>query len=127
VTSAVLDSSALLAVIHGEPGADAVLAVMADAAISTVNVAEVMSKLMEGGTTLDHARDWVRAFDLAVIDFDLPLAEAVGELRIRTRRAALSIGDRACLALALRESVPVLTADRAWCGLDLGIDVRMIR
>jgi PIN domain nuclease of toxin-antitoxin system len=127
VTSAVLDSSALLAVIHGEPGADAVLAVMADAAISTVNVAEVMSKLIEGGTTLDHARNWVRAFDLAVIDFDLPSAEAVGELRIRTRRAGLSIGDRACLALALRAAVPALTADRAWAALDLGIEIRVIR
>jgi PIN domain nuclease of toxin-antitoxin system len=127
MASAVLDSSALLAVMNTEPGADAVIAAMADAVISTVNVAEVVSKLVERGATLDHVRTSLRAFDLMIADFDLPLAEAAGELRRNTRRAGLSIGDRACLALARREAAPALTTDRAWAGLDLGIEIRVIR
>jgi len=125
--SAVLDSSALLAVMNAERGADAVVAVMADAMVSTVNIAEVIAKLVERGTTLNHARSSLLAFDLAIADFDLALAEIAGELRRSTKKAGLSIGDRACLALALRESVPALTTDRAWAGLDLGIEIRVIR
>ncbi len=127
MASAVLDSSAVLAVMNAEPGADAVIAVMADSMISTVNISEVIAKLVERGTTLDRARSSLRSFDLVIADFDLPLAETAGELRRSTKKAGLSIGDRACLALALRESAPVLTTDRAWAGLDLGIEVQIIR
>ena len=127
MAKAVLDSSAVLAVMNAEPGADAVIAVMADSMVSTVNIAEVIAKLVERGTTLNHARSSLRSFDLAIVDFDLPLAESAGELRRHTKKAGLSIGDRACLALALREAAPALTTDRAWAGLELGIEIRVIR
>ena len=69
----------------------------------------------------------MREFGLAIRPFDESLAVEAGFLRPATRQYGLSLGDRACLALALRERIPVVTADRAWSQLDLGIDIQVIR
>jgi len=127
VSSVVLDSSALLAFIHGEPGADVVAGVVGDALMSSVNLAEVVTKLVQRTRSLDAVRAALGMAAVEVIDFDTPQAEQVGALVALTRSRGLSLGDRACLALAAREAVPVLTGDRIWSTLNLGVEVRLIR
>jgi ribonuclease VapC len=125
--SAVLDSSAILALLNNEPGASAVEAVLDDALVSTVNYAEIISKLVERGSTSAQAQSALGAIVLTTADFDIALAQRAGALRAETMRRGLSLGDRACLALAEREGVPALTSDRSWVGAASGIDVRLIR
>ena len=127
MASAVLDTSALLAYLHGEPGADMVAALIGDALVSTVNVAEVVTKLVGRGGSLERAQAALGVIDLDVVDFTRGLAEQTGGLVALTRSRGLSLGDRACLALAIRENLPAITADRAWAGIAVGIEIRMIR
>ncbi len=130
---AVLDASALLAYLQGEPGADAVAdALLQTAAISAVNWAETLSKLAERGQDPDAVTTYLREqglLDQALIIY--PLDEEIGldiaKLRIPTRSLGLSLGDRACLALALKLNLPALTTDRAWENLSLGLEIRVIR
>ena len=61
------------------------------------------------------------------MDFDEALGLRAGALRLATRHLGLSLGDRACLALAEREQLPILTGDGAWALLDIGLDIRLIR
>jgi PIN domain nuclease of toxin-antitoxin system len=127
MTGVVLDSSAVLAVIHGERGAEVVASLLDGAMMSAVNYAEVVSKLVERGTAWEFASANVLKLDIAVVAFDLDLANRTGELRRQTRHLGLSLADRACLALAERERLPALTADRNWSSVNIGIDVRLIR
>ena len=127
MASAVLDASALLAVLNAEPGAEIVVSVLGDAVVSAVNYAEVVSKLVERGADAAVAREAVASINVVVIAFDSVLAERTGALRAQTRRLGLSLGDRACLALAEREAVPAITSDRSWVGAVSNIEVRSIR
>jgi ribonuclease VapC len=127
VVRSVLDSSAVLAAVNGEPGADVVTSLIGYSVISAVNFAEVVTKLVEQGASLDAARWTLAIFDLDVVAFDQALAEQAGALAPRTRSRGLSLGDRACLALAAREAIPAVTADRMWKELDLAVEVRLIR
>lgn len=127
MASVVLDSSALLAYIKAEPGAEVVKESIGDAVISAVNFAEAVSKLVDRGGTLNEARIVLGFAPVDIVDFDHRLAERAGALILKTRRKGLSLGDRACLALAERERLPVLTGDKAWAQLDLPIEVRLIR
>src|SRR5215813_5439724 len=125
MSSVVLDSSALLAFIHGEPGADIVAGVVGDALMSSVNLAEVVTKLVERTGSLEAAREALGMATVEVIDFDKLQAEETGALVTHTRSRGLSLGDRACLTLAAREAAPVLTADRIWATLKLDVEVRL--
>ena len=127
MSEVVLDASALIAVLREEPGAAAVEAVLDDAAVSTVNLSEVQAKLVERGTPAESAWSWLVDLDLEVIDFDAAQARVAGDLRSLTRARGLSLGDRACLALARVRGLSAMTADRAWSGLEVGIAVRTIR
>jgi ribonuclease VapC len=127
MVSAVLDSSAVLAVLNAEPGAEAVAEVLTDALISTVNYSEIVAKLVERGSTPSQAQSALRAIALTAVDFDLALGVRTGELRAETKRRGLSLGDRACLSLAEREGVPAMTADRNWVGAVAKIEVRLFR
>jgi PIN domain nuclease of toxin-antitoxin system len=126
VNKPALDSSAVLAVLLGEPGANKVQAVLPGALISTVNVAEVMTKLCERGMPDAEAREAVEALGLETIDFGVDQAFLTGGLRVATRAAGLSLGDRACLALARLHGGVAITADRAWSGVP-GFEVVVIR
>jgi len=127
MTSAVLDSSAILCILNDEPGAELVDAILDDAIVSTVNYAEVVAKLVERGSTATQAQSALRSIALTTVDFDILLARRTGTLRAETRKRGLSLGDRACLALAEREGVPAVTGDRSWVGAVSGIEIRLIR
>lgn len=124
---AVLDASAVLALLHREPGGEIVESLLEDSAISTVNLSEVIAKLVETGTDPDKAVLLTQAQPFQPMDHTLKQAQVAGALRAATRQAGLSLGDRACLALALTLKLPVYTADRAWRDLPLDVDVRLIR
>jgi PIN domain nuclease of toxin-antitoxin system len=117
----------LLAYLNRERGVDVVAAIMSNAVVSSVNLAEVVTKLVTRGETLDGARTALSVVQLQIIDFTRSLAEQAGGLVARTRSRGLSLGDRACLVLAQREGVPAFTADRAWASLDIGVEIRLIR
>jgi ribonuclease VapC len=133
VFSAVLDASALLAYLRDESGADVVAdSVAAGAVISTVNLGEVLSRVADRGA--DAARVARQMTDRGLLDGAIAVepftsADAIEVARLRplTRDHGLSLGDRACLALARRLGAPVLTADSAWSKLDLPIKLRQIR
>jgi PIN domain nuclease of toxin-antitoxin system len=126
---AVLDASALLALLLGESGADKVRAVLADAAMTTVNVAEVVGHFARAGVVEKDTRALLDALPFARVPFDEDLAYAAGLLLPVTKPAGLSFGDRACLALARRLRVTALTADRGWGPIAdaIGIEVETIR
>jgi ribonuclease VapC len=126
----VLDASAVLALLNGEPGSATVeRALSAGAVISAVNLSEVVGKLVDVGLTNNEVRHVVGCIGLDVRVFDLPQAFESGLLRSQTRatQLSLSLGDRACMALAAQLSLPVLTADKAWLEVDLPVEVQMIR
>ena len=132
--SAVLDASALLALIRKEPGVLHVRAAIdRGAAISAVNWAEVLSKLIETGGDVETAATRALpisdsgAGGLVLVPFDDEQARAAARLRNRTRSLGLSLADRAALALAQVRGLPVLTTDRVWRSLRLAIKVEVIR
>jgi PIN domain nuclease of toxin-antitoxin system len=127
MAESVLDTSALLAFVWAEPGGETVAELIGDSCMSAVNWAEAVSKLVDRGGSLEAVRAALTIAPLDVVDFNQNLAEAAGALIVRTRTKGLSLGDRACLALAARDGLPAITADRAWANLDLGIDIRVIR
>jgi PIN domain nuclease of toxin-antitoxin system len=127
MTDWILDASAILALMRAEPGADQVAAALPTAAISSVNAAEVISKLLRGGAEPVLARKAVLALGCPIISVDAELGFRAGALSAVTRSNGLSLGDRICLALAERERVPALTADRAWGTLAIDIQVELIR
>lgn len=125
--SAVIDASALLALLQDEPGSSRVAEALPDASISAVNIAEVVAKLCDRGLAADKARETLETLALDIVDFDFAQAAASGGLRPASRPLGLSLGDRACLALAARSDLPAMTTDRAWTGLDIGVSVDLIR
>jgi PIN domain nuclease of toxin-antitoxin system len=128
VADVVLDASALLALLNEEPGGDVVEeAVTSGATISAVNLAEVVTKLVEIGASQAEISDVLDPLSLRVIPFDESLAYATGALRTVSRRFGLSLGDRACLALGLSLKATVLTSDRAWEKLGLPLQLRVVR
>jgi PIN domain nuclease of toxin-antitoxin system len=128
VSRSVLDSSAILAAFYGETGADAIDAILRESVISSVNAAEVISKLVERGMPADIARSALIDTGIEIVPFDLDQAEAVGALRGKTKTHGLSLGDRACLALAQLMDCRAVTADRAWVAVeDLGVEVFLFR
>jgi ribonuclease VapC len=128
VSSSVLDASALLALLRGEPGSEQVRnAIAQGAAISAVNLSEVVAKLSDSGVPDAEIHQAIDPLRLETIPFDEELAYRAGLLRPLTRQLGLSLGDRACLALAERLGWPALTADQNWQRLQLGITVQLIR
>ncbi len=127
MSSAVLDASAVLALIHREPGWEAVAASLDAAAISAVNLAEVATRMLDRGLLSRSVRADLAGLRLQIVPFDEALAFEAAALRSATKEAGLSLGDRACLATAKKLGVRALTADRGWCRLHLGVHVQAIR
>lgn len=123
----VLDTSALLAVLLQEPGAEMVASALDEAALSAVNLVEVTEVAIRKGFTPERARLLVDDLRLPVLPFDAETAADAARLLAAFRKDKISLGDSACIATARHHGMPVLTADRIWATLDLGIEVRLIR
>ena len=122
-----LDASAVLALLFDEPGADEVENAIGRAVIATVNWSEVCQWLIERGGDSGVARDHLIDAGLAFEGVTVADAETAAAFRRTTRSAGLSLGDRCCLAVAVRLGRPALTADRAWAAVEAGVAVRLIR
>lgn len=116
----VLDASAVLVVLNGEPGEEKVIPLLSESAISSVNLTEVGAKLLEAGMDKGSAQIAVSVLGIGEItEFDEDLAWETAKLRPLTKQHGLSLGDRACLALARKLKVPAVTADKQWSKLKL--------
>ncbi|MEQ8406519.1 MAG: type II toxin-antitoxin system VapC family toxin [Oceanicaulis sp.] len=122
-----LDASAVLAVLLGEPSASKVELMLERACLSAVNYSEVGGKLYERGLDVRTVEASLVLFRPMVAPFDFELADAAAALRPATRHAGLSLGDRACLALARAHGAVAVTADRAWADLEIGVEINIIR
>ena len=128
MSKVVLDASALLALLNQEPGAQLLTPeLLRDATASTVNLAEVQTKLVREGGDPDEAWELALAPISAIAPFTSEQAKTAGTLVTQTRTLRLSLGDRACLALAITLGAPVYTADREWKRLKLGIPIHVLR
>lgn len=123
----VLDSSALLCLLNGEAGAERVAEALPLAVIGAVNLAEVVTKLRERGLSAEEVEEALGGFNLDVRPFTSAQAYATGHLTQSTRSQGLSLGDRACLALAVELGAPALTADQAWGKVEAGAAFEVIR
>ena len=123
----VLDSSALLAYLHNEPGADGVQPALEGAVMSAVNWSEVVQKSLRRETNVDGMLEEVNEMGLIIEPFTPLQADQPAHLWEVTRHLGLSLADRACLSLFLEQSSSVLTADRVWSRLQLGLDIQLLR
>jgi len=123
----VVDASAVIALLVGEPFTRFDPLHLPNASISAVNLSEVLARLQEIGMPESDVAGAVARLNLRVVAFDEPQARAAARLRSVTRHIGLSLGDRACLALGDRLGCPVVTADRVWASLDVGIEIVVIR
>jgi ribonuclease VapC len=127
VSKVVFDSSAIIAASNNEVGSQTVVALKDQSAVSTVNLAEVKGKLVQRGLTPGDAWAVALAFSGEVFSFDSEQASIAGGLVEFTRSYGLSLGDRACLALAVVLDAPVYTTDKTWAKLDLGLQIHLLR
>jgi PIN domain nuclease of toxin-antitoxin system len=122
-----LDASALLAAMLQERGAQHVQDRLADARIGAVNLSEVVAKLQERGVPDDVVEESLAELNLIIVPFDAEQAVMAGKLRRDTRAAGLSLGDRACLALAVMLGAIAITTDSAWRNLTLPVEIELAR
>lgn len=125
----VMDASALLALIHGERGYEMVEGFIQtqECVISSVNMAEVGSKLIDNGLPETDLARIVQQFQVGIIEFSVEQATRCAALRAATRSSGLSLGDRACLALAQCMQGCVVTADRAWSDMEATVGVKILQ
>lgn len=127
MSTIVFDSSVLIALFKQEPGCEIAENSLNDALISTVNLAEVASYMARNSVPAETIQEALAAFPIEIVPFETEQALIAGCLYPSCKRLGLSLGDRACLALAKSHHLPVLTADRIWSNLDLGITIQTIR
>ena len=128
MSDVVLDASAILAIIFQERGAEKLTdELMDNAVISTVNLAEVQSKLIKKGFESEEAWETALSLVTAAEPFTSEQARIAGDLITKTEKYGLSLGDRSCLALAITLKAPVYTTEQAWRNLKVGIPIHVIR
>ena len=129
MTSIVLDASALLAMLRDEPGGDKVASALIGSRMCVMNLAEVVSHFVHNGMPPDQVDAMLRPLPITWVEADAELAKIAGHLRAVTSEAGLSLGDRFCLALAIRDGLPAWTADRQWASIaeTIGAKVKIIR
>jgi ribonuclease VapC len=123
----VLDSSVILAVLKGEPGDGAAADFALKASMCSVNLAEIVTKCIEWGLNPNDALEFIAGREISVIAFEHPDAVLTGQLGGVTPRGVLSLGDRACIATAIRLGATAVTTDRAWAKLNLPCAIELIR
>ncbi len=128
MSKVVLDASALLALLNEEPGSEHVAMLIEEGAtMSTVNLSEVVAKLSEAGMPEEAIHEALDALGITIVDFDNAFAYKTGLLRLATKKAGLSPGDRACLALAGQLGLPAVTTNCVWESLPLDITIQIAR
>ena len=128
MSKAALDASAILAYLFNERGAERLTPeILADALVSTVNLAEVQTKLVKLGRSAEDA--WIDAHSLGTlaVPYTSEHARIAGDLITQTEKYGLSLGDRSCLALAIALNAPVYTTEQIWRDLKVGIPIHVIR
>lgn len=123
----VVDASALLAYLLNEPGGDKVRDVEGSLCLSSVNLAEVLTRGIDRGLATEDVLTALKPLPITHFDFARSDALRTAALRVASRQLGLSLGDRACLGLAQRLVLPVLTADKSWAELGIDLDIRLIR
>jgi PIN domain nuclease of toxin-antitoxin system len=123
----VLDASALLAYLFREEGHERVAEIIDDSCLSTVNLSEVIGRFVRDGHDGPTVLRRLAASPIKIVTFSAADASRAASLIPKTERLGLSLGDRACLALAMTRGIPAVTADRSWKRLALGVPVRVIR
>jgi ribonuclease VapC len=121
-----LDASALLAVFLHERRAEQVHDLLPKSVISSVNISEAVAKMQERGMPEKQIVETVADLRFQIVVFDTAQAIRAGRMRTAARTKGLSLGDRACLALAIGEGATAVTTDGAWSGLDLPVPVLLI-
>ncbi len=127
MSAIVFDSSVLIAILRQEPGSEVGEQSLNEALISTVNLAEVATYLARNSVPPETIQEALASFPIEVVPFDREQGLITGYLYPACKSLGLSLGDRACLALAKSKSLPVLTADRAWLKLEVNVSVKSIR
>ena len=122
-----LDASALLAFLFREPGHEQVVTVLNGCCMSTVNLSEVVGRFVRDGHNGQVVWARLQATPIEFVTFTSEQASVAAQLLPHTQPLGLSLGDRACLALALERNIPAMTADRAWAQLEIGAIVQVIR
>jgi len=127
VSKVVFDASALLVLLNNEKGTDLVKELLPDASISTVNLAEVTTRLSLLGMPEDEIREVLTLLSLDIVSFDEEQAFLAGLFAAQTYPLGLSLGDRACLALASVTGMTAVTADQIWKELNLDVKIQLVR
>ena len=128
MSEVVLDASAILALIQHERGAERLtVEILKDAVVSTVNLAEVQSKLVKNGYESEEAWEDALSLVTAAEPYTSEQAKIAGDLIARTEKYGLSLGDRSCLALAIALKAPVYTTEQVWRNLKVGVPIHVIR
>ena len=122
----VFDASALLVLLNKEPGYAFVETYLQNAIMSAVNFAEVITVLVNIGVPHEDAVNASSALISEVVPFDAIMAATSAQLRQATKEFGLSLGDRACLALAKHKKLPVITADQIWSQINLPIEIKLV-
>lgn len=115
----ILDASAILAYLQNETGEENVEPILETSAVSRINFTEVLTKLVEKGMSIAEAEEVFDNLDLTIIEFNENQSLKAAELRPLTKHLGLSLGDRCCLAVAILENLPAVTADKNWANLNL--------
>lgn len=123
----VLDASSLLAFLHDEPGAEQVWSALPGALVGAVNWSEVVQKSLQRQADISGMQQEFIDAGVVFVPFTAEHAEIAALLWDKTRAFGLSLADRACLALAMERQLPILTADQAWSGPSLNLDIQLIR
>lgn len=127
MSSLVLDASAVLAVLFAEAGAEAVIPRLPGAYLSCVNLAEVASRALDLGMPVDDTLREIGRLPVRIALYDSEQARVTADLRPASKPLGLSLGDRACIALAITRQASVLTGDRTWEKAKLGVEVILFR
>lgn len=127
MSKVVLDASALLALLMEEPGHTLVANHISDAIMSAVNLSEVIATLTTVGIPPNEIENLISTLIPEIVPFDEKQAHNTGLMRKETKQLGLSLGDRACLSLAKLKNLPVLTADKIWGKLKIGVEILIIR
>jgi ribonuclease VapC len=122
-----LDASALLAFMFRESGHEQVAEVIEESCLSTVNLAEVLGRFVRDGHNSAAVLTRLQSMAIELVPLSVSHAAPIAEMLPKTQALGLSLGDRACLALAAAREIPALTADQSWVKADIGIGIQLIR